>query len=194
MYSAALFLVSFFFKQLSLLFAQGQLLQALRPQDFQKGWGWGESPCLPGAASPILLPAGDGRVDKVCPCTIKYLNFVCVSVTQSYLTLETPWTVAHQAPLSKGFSRQEYWRGLPFPSPGDLPNPGIEPTFPTLQVDSLLSEPPGKSPQFLDILKIQLSLERKLRHIDPPIPGLYLPVQGLAYTLPLSTPSGMSCT
>ena len=104
-------------KKLSLLFAQGQLLQALRPQDFQKGWGWGESPCLPGAASPILLPAGDGRVDKVCPCTIKYLNFVCVSVTQSYLTLATPWTVAHQAPLSRAFSRQEYWRGLPFPSP-----------------------------------------------------------------------------
>ena len=105
-------------KQLSLLFAQGQLLQALRPQDFQKGWGWGESPCLPGAACPILLPAGDGRVDKVYPCTIKYLSFVCLSVAQSYPTLATPWTVDHQAPLSKGFSRQEYWRGLPFPSPG----------------------------------------------------------------------------
>ena len=66
-------------KQFSLLFAQGQLLQALRPQDFQKRWGWGESPCLPGAACPILLPSGDGRVDKLSPCTIKYLNFVCVS-------------------------------------------------------------------------------------------------------------------
>ena len=119
---------------LSLLFAQGQLLQALRPQDFQKGWGWGESSCLPGAACPILLPAGDGRVDKVCPCTIKYLNFVCVSVTQLYLTLSTPWTVAHQAPLSKGFSRQEYWRGLPFPFPGDLPNPGIEFAFQFRQI------------------------------------------------------------
>ena len=41
----------------------------------------------------------------------------------------TPWTVAHQVPLSMGFPRQEYWRGLPFPSPGDLPNPGIEPEF-----------------------------------------------------------------
>ena len=66
------------------------------------------------------------------------------------------------------FPRQEYWRGLPFPSPGDLPNPGIEPTFPALQVGSLLSEPPGKSPQFSDIIKIPLSLGRKLRHIDPP--------------------------
>ena len=49
-----------------------------------------------------------------------------------------------QAPRCIGFSRQEYWRGLPFPSPGDLPNPGIEPWSPTLQADSLLSEPPGK--------------------------------------------------
>ena len=59
----------------------------------------------------------------------------------------TPWTVACQAPLSMGFSRQEYWSGLPFPSPGDLPNPGIEPGFPALQADALSSEPPGK-PQF----------------------------------------------
>ena len=56
----------------------------------------------------------------------------------------TPWTVAYQAPLSMGFSRQEYWSGLPFPSPGDLPNPGIEPGFPTLEADALTSEPPGK--------------------------------------------------
>ena len=56
----------------------------------------------------------------------------------------TPWTVAYQAPLSMGFSRQEYWSGLPFPSPGDLPNPGIEPWSPTLQADALTSEPPGK--------------------------------------------------
>ena len=55
-----------------------------------------------------------------------------------------PWTVAHQAPLSMGFSRPEYWSGLPFPSPEDLPNPGIEPRFPTLQADALTSEPPGK--------------------------------------------------
>ena len=47
----------------------------------------------------------------------------------------TPWTVAHQASLFMGFSRQEYWNGLPFPSPGDLPNPGIKPGSPALQVD-----------------------------------------------------------
>ena len=56
----------------------------------------------------------------------------------------TPWMVAYQAPLSTGFSRQEYWSGLPFPSPGDLPNPGIEPGSPALQTDALPSEPPGK--------------------------------------------------
>ena len=56
----------------------------------------------------------------------------------------TPWTVAHQAPPSMGFSRQEYWSGLPFPSPGDLPDPGIKPRSPTLEADTLTSEPPGK--------------------------------------------------
>ena len=55
----------------------------------------------------------------------------------------TPWTVAHQAPPSMEFSRWEYWSGLPFPSPGDLPNPGIKPQSPTLQADALPSEPPG---------------------------------------------------
>ena len=55
-----------------------------------------------------------------------------------------PWTVAYQAPPSMGFSRQEYWSRVPFPSTGDLPNPGIEPGSPALQTDALLSEPPGK--------------------------------------------------
>ena len=61
-------------------------------------------------------------------------------VTKSGPTLVTPWTVARQAPLSVGFSRQEYWSGLPFPYPGDLPDPGIEPGSPALQADSLLTE------------------------------------------------------
>ena len=56
----------------------------------------------------------------------------------------TPWTVAYKAPLSVEFSMQEYWSGLPFPSPGDLPDPGIKPRSPTLQTDALRSEPPGK--------------------------------------------------
>ena len=57
----------------------------------------------------------------------------------------TPQTVAYHALLSMGFSRQEYWNGLPFPSPEDLPNPGIKPRSPTLKADALSSEPPGKS-------------------------------------------------
>ena len=56
----------------------------------------------------------------------------------------TPWAVAYQALLSMGFSRQEYWSGLSFPSPGDRPDPGIEPGSPALQAYSILSEPPGK--------------------------------------------------
>ena len=56
----------------------------------------------------------------------------------------TPWTVACQAPLSMGFSRQEYWNGLPVPSPGDLPNPGIKPSSPALQAVALSSEPSEK--------------------------------------------------
>ena len=56
------------------------------------------------------------------------------------------WTVVYQASLSMGLSRQEYWSGLPFPSPGDLPEPGIEPRSPALQADALPSEPPGRRP------------------------------------------------
>ena len=65
-------------------------------------------------------------------------------VTKSCLILATSRTVARQAPLSMGFSRQEYWSGLPLPSPRDLPNPGIEPGSPAMQADPIPSEPPGK--------------------------------------------------
>jgi len=69
----------------------------------------------------------------------------------------TPWTVAHQAPLSAGFSRQEYWSGLLFPSSGDLANQGIEPRSLTWQADSLPSEPPGLAftfPQSIEIFPV----------------------------------------
>ena len=65
-------------------------------------------------------------------------------VAQSYPTVCDLWTVAHKAFPSMGFSRQEYWSGLPFPSPGDLLDPGIEPRSPILQADALTSAPPGK--------------------------------------------------
>ena len=71
-------------------------------------------------------------------------QFSSVQLLSCVRLFVTPWTVACQPPLSLGFSRQEYWNGLPFPSPGDLPNPRIEPRSPTLQADALTSEPPGK--------------------------------------------------
>ena len=77
----------------------------------------------------------------------------------------TLWTVAHQAPQSMEFSRQEYWSGLPFPSPGDLPNPGIEPGSPALQADALPSEPPGK-PIVQHQVQTQISLTNSERTAD----------------------------
>ena len=73
--------------------------------------------------------------------TVLSIPFIHFSHVRLCVTLRT---VDHQAPPSMGFSRQEYWSGLPFPSPGDLPDSGIEPRSPTLQADYLLSEPPGK--------------------------------------------------
>ena len=78
-----------------------------------------------------------------------YLQLLCIHKVKvkllSYVwVFEIPWTVAYQAPLFMEFSRQEYWSGLPFPSPGDLPNPGTEPGSPALQANSLPFEPPGK--------------------------------------------------
>ena len=77
-----------------------------------------------------------------------------MKVAQSCPLFVTPWTVACQAPLSMGFSRQEYWSGWPFPSPGDLPNSGIKPGSPTLQADSLPSELP-RNPNYLEASRVK---------------------------------------
>ena len=69
------------------------------------------------------------------------ISSLCVSLLSRVQLFATPWIVAYEAPPSMGFSRQEYWSGLPFPSPGDLP---IEPGSPALQTDALPSKPPGK--------------------------------------------------
>ena len=82
---------------------------------------------------------------------------------------ETPWTVAYQTPLSMGFSRQGYWSGLPFPSPGDLPDPGIEPRSPASQAESSPSEPPGK------LKKTLYSLSITTHSSIPQNPGKHLP-------------------
>ena len=76
------------------------------------------------------------------PSSISLWQWKSLSRVQLFATL---WTIARQPPLSMGFSRQEYWSGLPFPSPGDLPDPGIELGFSALQAEPLPSEPPGNS-------------------------------------------------
>ena len=92
------------------------------------------------------------KIFHVITCIkVKVKSFSCVRL------FATPWTVAYQAPLSMGFSRQEYWSGLPFPSPGDLPKPGIEPGSPTLEADNLTSEPPGKPSPLVALLLIFIS-------------------------------------
>ena len=75
---------------------------------------------------------------------------MCVGLLSCVQLSATPWTVAHQAPLSMGFSRQEYWSVFPFPCPGGLPDPEIKPWSPALQADSLPSELPGK-PKYLEL-------------------------------------------
>ena len=82
--------------------------------------------------------------DSLPLCHLRSPKRVLYLVANSCPTFATPWTVARQAPLSMRFSRQEYWRGLPCPPPGDLPDPGIKPRSPALHADSLPSEPPGK--------------------------------------------------
>ena len=106
---------------------------------WQPGWkgAWGEMDTC------ICMP------ESLC-CHLK-LSQHCsligsVLVTQLCPAPCDPWTIAHQPPLFTEFSRQEYWSGLPFPSPGDLPDPGIEAGSPALQANSLPSEPPGKPP------------------------------------------------
>ena len=74
---------------------------------------------------------------------------MCVKLLTCVQLFAILWTVAYQAPPSMEFSSQEYCSGLPFPSPGDLPDPGIEPWSPALQADALLSEPPGKPRQYI---------------------------------------------
>ena len=88
----------------------------------------------------------------VCVC-MRVRAHVCQQLSHVQLCA-TPWTIVHQDLLSMEFSRQEYWSGLPHHSPGDLPNPGIKPGSPTLQVDSLPSVPPGKPRYFMGKVRL----------------------------------------
>ena len=91
----------------------------------------------------LKVPNRNHRTEKYHESEVKSLSRVRL--------FAIPWTVAHQAPPSTEFSRQEYWSGLPFPSPGDLPDPGIEPGSPAFQADALTSEPPGNSKWIKDL-------------------------------------------
>ena len=85
-------------------------------------------------------------MESLC-CTSETITTLLINYKKSLSCVQlfaTPWTVAYQVPLSIGFSRQRYWSGLPSPSRGDLPKPGMEPGSSALQVDALPSEPPGK--------------------------------------------------
>ena len=104
------------------------------------------------------------RVDA--PQTLGGGGGLVAKSAKSCLTLVTPWTVARQAPLSMEFSRQEYWSGLPFPSPGNLLYPGIKPGSPALQADSLLTELQG-SPNSYSVLKTQVKHPGPSPHHHP---------------------------
>ena len=91
---------------------------------------------------PILGLQGDqSSKGNQSECSLEGLMKVKVKSLSRVQLFATPWTVAYQASPSMGFSRQEYWSGLSFPSPGDLPDPGIKPGSPTLEADTLTSEP-----------------------------------------------------
>ena len=120
--------------------------------------GWGHTHELSGGSKLTvwilkseIFPGCKGR-EKVTGRAMKWRKSEVKSLSHVQL-FATPWTVAYQAPLSMGFSRQECWSRLPFPSPGDLPDPGIEPRSPTLLADALQSEPPGKPMRYESCLQ-----------------------------------------
>ena len=91
-----------------------------------------------------------------CTYGHEQLLLLCCYCLDTQLLFATPWTVAHQAPLSMGFSRQEYWSGLPFPSLGDLPNPGIKPMSTALSGGFFTTKPPEKPHEQLIFLKTRV--------------------------------------
>ena len=113
---------------------------------------------LPWATAIILPPsAGSGYTTLYYNPESDGINVNVKSLSRVQL-FATPWTIAYLSPPSIGFSRQECWSGLPFSSPGDLPDPGIEPGSPALQANfALPSEPPGKPEGRLSVEELMLS-------------------------------------
>ena len=135
-------------------------------------------------------------VSRITPNKISFHNWVVAlcSVTQPYLTLVTPWTVAHQAPLSMEFSRQEYWSGLPFPPPGDLPYPGIKPmslTSPALADRFFTTSATWEAPtlkyqtEAIQFLRFQVSVFKYLYVFKIKHKGTSLVAQWLRVHLPM---------
>ena len=115
------------------------------------------------------LMLSPGAEDSPChTCWILPSKLVGGLVAKSCLTLATPCTVAHQAPLSIGFSKQEYWSGFPFPSLEDLPDPGVKPRSPALQAVSLLTELPGRPLPRRVISKSKGKVRSKKSSLQPP--------------------------
>ena len=109
-------------------------------------------------------------------------NIVDVIVVASHVQLFlTPWTVARQAPPSLGFPRQEHWSELPFPSPGDLPHPGIEPASPALAGGFLTSEPPGKPERVIYPFRNYLVLKWDRLHEGISSDALYVTVASVKW-------------
>ena len=98
-------------------------------------------------ASPTMKQRG--LETHTLPCELSKKRYILEN-SKNQPRPATPWTVAHQAPLTLGFSRQAYWSGLPCPPPGDLPDPGMEPRSPAFRADSLPSLPAGKL-QYVDM-------------------------------------------
>ena len=114
----------------------------------------------------LFLPHWNFQVSNICPSF--FLRLAGGLVAKLCPTLATSWTIACQAPLSVGFSRQEYWNGLPFSSPRDLPNPGIEPRSPALQADSLPLSYKG-SLMILRLMIRQISISQIIPNYTYPV-------------------------
>ena len=142
-------------------------------------WDWKEESPSPGQGQIPERHYGEKEGNKHDPARPTE-DSVLFALPKSSPTLETPWTVACQALPSIGFSWQEYWRGLPFPSPGDLHNPGIEPRSPSLQADSFTHCAMREAPFALPAAAAAKSLQSCPTLCDPidssppgsPVPGI----------------------
>ena len=133
-------------------------------------------PCNPGSGTSRLSCDSETNTYIFKPLFHNLVDSVKVKLLSCVRLFVTPQTVAYQAPPSMGFSRQECWSGLPFPSPGDLPNPGIKPGSPSLQADALPSEPPGKTnPSWIPLaMHIYSSSHKRQRILPQSLPLVFI--------------------